>query len=144
MFNVNKIRHDFPMFDHIDPQKPLVYFDNAATTFKPRCVVDAVVKYYTTSSVNIHRGDYDLSYQVSDEYEKTRKLTPEIKKAIENAIAEADKGPSPKIPGLETRMKTLEADLKKVLPDDVKEKIDKAVEATNEKTTMMITSLDWV
>jgi cysteine desulfurase/selenocysteine lyase len=73
MFDVNKIRNDFPMFDHIDPYKPLVYFDNAATTFKPRSVVEAVTRYYTTSSVNIHRGDYDLSYQVSEEYEQARK-----------------------------------------------------------------------
>lgn len=68
MFDVIKVREDFPMFEN----KELVYLDNAATTFKPQSVIDAITNYYTKSSVNIHRGDYDLSYQVSNEYENTR------------------------------------------------------------------------
>ena len=51
---------------------PLVYLDNAATTFKPQCVIDAVVRYYTEQTTNVHRGDYEISYQVSEAYEKTR------------------------------------------------------------------------
>jgi len=86
MFDVKKIRRDFPMFDHIDAAKPLVYFDNAATTFKPRSVIDAVVRYYTTSSVNIHRGDYDLSYQVSEEYETARKAVARFIHAEEREV----------------------------------------------------------
>jgi len=86
MFDVNKIRKDFPMFDKIDPAKPLVYFDNAATTFKPRSVVDAVTRYYTTSSVNIHRGDYELSYQVSEEYEQARKSLASFINADEREV----------------------------------------------------------
>ena len=45
---------------------PLVYLDNAATTFKPQCVIDAVVRYYTAQTTNVHRGDYEISYQVSE------------------------------------------------------------------------------
>ena len=74
MLDVKKIRNDFPMFKNAEKTTPnLIYFDNAATTFKPQSVIDAVVRYYTSQSVNIHRGDYELSYQVSDEYEQTRK-----------------------------------------------------------------------
>lgn len=70
MLDINKIRNDFPMFKNTD----VVYLDNAATTFKPQTVIDAVNNYYTKSSVNVHRGDYELSYQVSNEYEETRKV----------------------------------------------------------------------
>jgi len=74
MFDVNKIRQDFPMLRKADASDtPHIYFDNASTTFKPQVVIDAVTRYYTEESVNIHRGDYDLSYQVSDEYEQARK-----------------------------------------------------------------------
>jgi len=73
MFDVNKIRQDYPMLNGRSMQgKPLVYFDNAATTFKPQVVIDTVVKYYTEQSANVHRGDYDLSYQVSEAYESAR------------------------------------------------------------------------
>lgn len=68
MFDVNKVRQDFPMFKNND----VVYLDNAATTFKPQSVIDAIMHYYTHASVNIHRGDYELSYQISNEYEATR------------------------------------------------------------------------
>ena len=64
--------------NHADDVKPLVYLDNAATTFKPQCVVDAVVRYYTEESVNVHRGDYDLSYQVSQAYEQTREVVADF------------------------------------------------------------------
>ena len=57
---------------HTMQSHPLVYLDNAATTFKPQCVIDAVVRYYTDQTTNVHRGDYEISYQVSEAYEKTR------------------------------------------------------------------------
>ena len=57
---------------HTMQSHPLVYLDNAATTFKPQCVIDAVVRYYTDQTSNVHRGDYEISYQVSEAYEKTR------------------------------------------------------------------------
>jgi cysteine desulfurase / selenocysteine lyase len=73
MFDVIKIRQDFPMLNGRTMQgKPLIYFDNAATTFKPQVVIDAVVKYYTEQTANVHRGDYDLSYQISESYESAR------------------------------------------------------------------------
>lgn len=62
-------REDFPMLDN-----DIIYFDNGATTFKPKCVIDKMVEYYTKYSANAHRGDYDISYKVDVEYENTRKL----------------------------------------------------------------------
>ena len=74
MFEVGKIRQDFPFLMKAEQSIPqLVYLDNAATTLKPQSVIDAVVRYYTESSVNIHRGDYALSYEVSNAYEAVRK-----------------------------------------------------------------------
>ncbi len=76
MFDVNKIRNDFPMFKN-NPN--LIYFDSAATSYKPQCVIDEVMNYYTNKTVNIHRGDYDLSFEVSNEYEQAREV---VKKFI--------------------------------------------------------------
>lgn len=74
MREVATIRADFPMLNDKKMQgHPLVYFDNAATTFKPQAVIDAVVRYYSELSVNAHRGDYELSYQVDTIYEDARK-----------------------------------------------------------------------
>ncbi|MBQ6334712.1 MAG: cysteine desulfurase [Erysipelotrichaceae bacterium] len=70
MFDVNKIRSDFPM---IVNNPNLIYFDSAATSFKPQCVIDEVVNYYEHLNCNIHRGDYDISYIVSKTYDDTRK-----------------------------------------------------------------------
>ena len=60
-------REDFPMLG-----KDLIYFDNGATTFKPRCVIDEIKNYYENYSANAHRGDYDISKYVDDLYDKTR------------------------------------------------------------------------
>lgn len=73
--DIQKIRSDFPM---LDPSKrmqnhPLVYLDNAATTFKPRCVVEAMDDYYNNFCANAHRGDYDLAHMVDTCYEEARK-----------------------------------------------------------------------
>lgn len=74
MKDIVHIRADFPMLNDKKMQGfPLVYFDNAATTFKPQAVIDAVVRYYSELSVNAHRGDYELSYQVDTIYEDARK-----------------------------------------------------------------------
>ncbi|MGB4985371.1 MAG: SufS family cysteine desulfurase [Erysipelotrichaceae bacterium] len=79
MFDVKQIRKDFPMLNNKGINgHPLVYFDNAATTFKPQVVIDAVVNYYTNLSVNANRGDYELSYQVSKEYEDARKTVGKL------------------------------------------------------------------
>lgn len=60
-------REDFPML-----KKDIIYFDNGATTLKPDCVIKKTVDYYENYSANAHRGDYDISKYVDDEYEKTR------------------------------------------------------------------------
>ena len=69
------IRKDFPMYrNHIQMQgKPLIYLDNASTTFKPDCVVDAITRYYTHETANSHRGDYDLCYAMDQMVLSTRK-----------------------------------------------------------------------
>ena len=69
MFDVEKIRNDFPM---IRNNPDLIYFDSAATSFKPQPVIDEVVRFYETRTCNIHRGDYDISFAVSKEYDDTR------------------------------------------------------------------------
>ena len=62
MLDLDKIRSDFPMLrNHIQMQgKPLVWLDNASTTFKPDCVINETVRYYSFETANSHRGDYDL------------------------------------------------------------------------------------
>lgn len=69
MFDVNKIRNDFPM---IKNNKDLAYFDSSATSFKPQSVIDAINEYYTKYNSNIHRGDYDISIQASKAYDDAR------------------------------------------------------------------------
>ena len=61
-------REDFPML-----QSNIIYFDNGATTFKPKSVIDATSYYYSEISANAHRGDYEISYKVDVAYENTRK-----------------------------------------------------------------------
>jgi cysteine desulfurase / selenocysteine lyase len=86
MLDVKQIRKDFPMCVKQDAGNGKIYFDNAATTFKPYCVIDAVTRYYTDESVNIHRGDYDLSYQVSEDYEQTRRAVAQFLNSDEREV----------------------------------------------------------
>lgn len=69
----NKIRQDFPILNRTMSGKPLVYFDNGATTLKPQPVIDAITNYYTYLGANAHRGDYEMSGQVDDAFEGARK-----------------------------------------------------------------------
>lgn len=62
-------REDFLMLN-----KNIVYFDNAATTFKPKCVIDKICEYYNNYCSNSHRGDYNISFKVDDEIDNTRNL----------------------------------------------------------------------
>ena len=66
MIDPIKNKKDFPLLVN---HPELIYFDNASTTFKPKAVIDAVTDYYQHQSVNIHRGDYALSLQVSNQYD---------------------------------------------------------------------------
>lgn len=72
MFEVDKIRADFPILSEKVHNKPLVYLDNAATTQKPKAVIDALVDYYSKINSNIHRGVHLLSQKSTDEFEKAR------------------------------------------------------------------------
>jgi cysteine desulfurase/selenocysteine lyase len=56
LFDVHEIRKDFPILSRMVNDKPLIYFDNGATTQKPKQVIDAIVKCYTVQNANIHRG----------------------------------------------------------------------------------------
>ncbi len=72
MFDVQKIRKDFPILDREIHGNPLVYFDNAATTQKPQSVIDALVDYYQNYNANVHRGVHSLSMEATDKYEDAR------------------------------------------------------------------------
>ncbi len=71
-FDINKIRSQFPILHQQVNGKPLVYFDNAATSQKPQVVIDAEVKYYNEINANIHRGVHHLSQVATDAYEESR------------------------------------------------------------------------
>lgn len=66
MYDVKKIRNDFPILGRTVYGKPLVYFDNAATTQKPRMVVDSIADEYYSVNANVHRGVHFLSQQATD------------------------------------------------------------------------------
>lgn len=72
MYDVNKIREDFPILARKVYGKPLVYLDNGATTQKPRCVVDAMVDEYYNVNANVHRGVHFLSQKATDLHEASR------------------------------------------------------------------------
>lgn len=74
MYDVYKIRQLFPMLNSNKTMqgKPLVFLDNASTSFKPYCVIDAINSYYKDMTSNSHRGDYDLCYNMDIEVEKSR------------------------------------------------------------------------
>ena len=72
MFPVEKIRADFPILQRTVNGKPLVYFDNAATSQTPKVVIDAIVNYYSNYNANIHRGVHTLSQEATDLYEQAR------------------------------------------------------------------------
>ncbi|NER17046.1 aminotransferase class V-fold PLP-dependent enzyme [Spongiivirga citrea] len=72
MIDVQKIRNDFPILRREVNGKPLVYFDNAATSQTPQQVIDVIVDYYSNYNANIHRGVHALSQEATDAYEQAR------------------------------------------------------------------------
>lgn len=72
LFDINAIRAQFPILNEKVNGKPLVYFDNAATSQKPQLVIDALTNYYSTINANIHRGVHTLSQLATDAYEVSR------------------------------------------------------------------------
>jgi cysteine desulfurase/selenocysteine lyase len=73
-FDVDRVRADFPILRQQVRGCPLVYLDNAATSQKPKAVIDAIVRYYENDNSNIHRGVHYLSERATEEYEASRKV----------------------------------------------------------------------
>ncbi len=69
--DVEKIRQDFPM---IVNHPELIYFDNGATTYKPKAVIDAICNFYCNFTSNVERGDYETAIQADRAYDNTRKI----------------------------------------------------------------------
>ncbi len=88
MMNVHDIRLQFPMLrqEKMMQNHPLIYLDNASTTFKPDCVIKAIEDYYCNFSVNSHRGDYDLAHQVDTMYENARQTVADFINAKQEEI----------------------------------------------------------
>lgn len=72
MYDIQKIREDFPILSRTVYGKPLIYLDNGATTQKPRCVVDAIAEEYYSVNANVHRGVHFLSQQATNLHEASR------------------------------------------------------------------------
>lgn len=79
------LRVDFPVLDQHVGGHPLVYLDNAATTHKPRSVIDAVARFYERDNSNVHRGLHALSMRATDSYEAARNRTAQFIKAADSA-----------------------------------------------------------
>ena len=78
MYDINKVRQDFPILSRTVYDKPLVYLDNAATTQKPLCVLDAMRDEYLNVNANVHRGVHYLSQQATDLHEAARETVREF------------------------------------------------------------------
>ena len=76
--DIDSIRSKFPILNQTVYGKPLVYFDNAATTQKPQSVIDTLCRYYETLNSNIHRGAHYLAAQATDQYEETRRAVQQF------------------------------------------------------------------
>lgn len=77
-FNVEEIRGNFPILNQEIHGKPLVYFDNGATSQKPQCVIDRITNYYARENANVHRGVHFLSDQATNAYEAARQTIAEF------------------------------------------------------------------
>ena len=86
-FDVSEVRKDFPILSEMPYGKPLVYFDNAATSQKPQVVIDALVNYYTHYNANVHRGVHFLSQKASDAFDGVREKV----RGFINASSEREK-----------------------------------------------------
>lgn len=90
--NISHIRTQFPILHQEVNGKPLVYFDNAATTQKPQQVIDALLKYYNTDNANIHRAAHTLASRSTEYFEATRKTIQQFINANEEAECIFTKG----------------------------------------------------
>lgn len=78
MFDVEAVRQDFPVLQQTVHGKPLIYFDNAATSQKPQAVIDTLIHYYQNDNANIHRGVHTLSERATKAYEDARKTVQQF------------------------------------------------------------------
>jgi cysteine desulfurase/selenocysteine lyase len=85
MIDINKIRRDFPILNTTIHGRPLVYLDNAATTQKPKVVLDKIIEFYSETNSNTHRGAHTLSERASEEYEKARETVRSFINARRNS-----------------------------------------------------------
>ena len=76
--DIDAIRQQFPILNREVKGRPLVYFDNAATSQKPRSVIDALVNYYTHYNANVHRGIHTLAEEATLAMEKSRDAAQEF------------------------------------------------------------------
>ena len=86
-FDVRKVREDFPILRQRVHGRPLVYLDNAATSQKPRAVIEAMERYYTSENSNVHRGVHALSERATDDYEDAREKARRFLNAASNSVA---------------------------------------------------------
>lgn len=85
MYDVEKIRKDFPIFDIKVNNKPNTFLDSGASAQKPKCVIDTMVDIYTKEYANVHRGSYLLSEEITYKYEQARKT---VQKFLNTAKAD--------------------------------------------------------
>lgn len=86
MFDIEKVREQFPILKRSKKEKPLIYFDNGATTQKPQTVIDSISAFYTTSNSNVHRGLYDLSINADKIWTESHKVVAEYINAKPNEV----------------------------------------------------------
>lgn len=86
MLDINKTRKDFPILNRTVNGKPLIYFDNGATTQKPQQVIDCIVKYYSEQNANIHRGVHTLSREATILFEEARKTIAQFLNAEQDEV----------------------------------------------------------
>ncbi|WP_217876618.1 aminotransferase class V-fold PLP-dependent enzyme [Pseudoalteromonas shioyasakiensis] len=86
MFDITKIRADFPILNETVNEQPLVYLDSAATSQKPQAVIDALSRFYSKENANVHRGRHTLSENATRQYEHTRTLLADYFSVKSNEI----------------------------------------------------------
>ncbi|MCX7863396.1 MAG: cysteine desulfurase [Bacteroidales bacterium] len=84
MLDINQLRNDFPILHHTLYKRPVVYLDNAATTQKPKVVIDTTSEYYAKYNSNIHRGVHFLSEKMTEAYESARQTVKQFINATYN------------------------------------------------------------
>ena len=87
MLNIDKIRKDFPILKIKSNNKDLIFFDNGASSQKPKVVLDKIKEIYETKYANIHRGIYNLSQQSTEAYEESRKIIQKFLTVLHQTLA---------------------------------------------------------